>query len=152
MNGIRALMTLILMITANSVRSWTCPLDCICLSHTQVNNYNNNNIIDYYAEICWLCGILAILLYHNIVHYYCYYYIISRLKFGFIPTTELDTADILKFAIVYFTPLPLCTNIVLLYYTSPCLPNQLRQLLYIEYARRGMGVFLFHEGFCIVVY
>ncbi|KAL4120584.1 hypothetical protein QTP88_013252 [Uroleucon formosanum] len=36
MNGIRALMTLILMITANSVRSWTCPLDCICLSHTQI--------------------------------------------------------------------------------------------------------------------
>ncbi|CAH1720996.1 unnamed protein product [Aphis gossypii] len=36
MNGMRALMALILTITANSVLSWTCPSDCICLSHTQI--------------------------------------------------------------------------------------------------------------------
>jgi len=86
-----------------------------------------------------------IILYQNIVnyYYYYYYYIIYRLKFGFIPTTELDTADILKFAIVYFAPLSLSTNIVLLYYTSPCLPNQLRQLLYVKYVRWGTGGFFY---------
>ncbi|XP_025204701.1 slit homolog 2 protein-like [Melanaphis sacchari] len=36
MNGMRALITLILMISTNSVRSWACPSDCICLSHTQI--------------------------------------------------------------------------------------------------------------------
>ncbi|XP_022172480.1 leucine-rich repeat-containing protein 15-like [Myzus persicae] len=36
MNGMRALTTLILMVTANSALSWTCPSDCICLSATQI--------------------------------------------------------------------------------------------------------------------
>lgn len=73
MNGMQVLMILIL-ITANSMCSWTCPSDCICLSQTQVNQ-----LYSYCIKSC-----TSLL------------YIISHFKIGIIPTTELDTTDILK--------------------------------------------------------